>query len=87
MFRKLNSNDFAFEIKSQDLQDVRWQLDLNNRRMTLGLLCAGLFIASSLSMTVESGRTIWGYPLFAMIYFGLASLLLFLIFLGLIRKQ
>src|SRR5687768_9988285 len=33
MFRKFNSNDFAFEIKSPELQDIRKQLDINGRRM------------------------------------------------------
>lgn len=87
MFRKLNSNDFAFEIKSRDLQDLRWQLDLNNRRMILGFLCTGLFIASSLSMSLERGKMIWGYPFFGVIYFALACFLLFLIILGFLRKK
>jgi ubiquinone biosynthesis protein len=87
MFRKFNSNDFAFEIKSKELQDLRWQLDLNNRRMILGILCVGLFVASSLSMHLNYGKMIFGYPFFGMIYFFLACFMLFLVVLGFLKKK
>lgn len=85
MFRKLNSNDFAFEIKSQDFQDIKRQLDVNGRRLSLSVVAAGLFIASSISLHTQSESrlletvmdTVKGYPLISVIYFGLASLLLF----------
>ena len=40
MFRKFNSNDFAFEIKSRELDDIRRQLDVNGRRMSLSVVAA-----------------------------------------------
>ena len=87
MFRKFNSNDFAFEIKSRELQDLRWQLDLNNRRMILGILCVGLFVASSLSMNLTYGKMIFGYPFFGVIYFFLACFMLFLVVMGFLKKK
>ena len=69
MFRKFNSNDFAFEIKSPDLRDLRGQLDLNARRTSLSMLAAGLFIAGSLCLEHSSDNTLWGYPTISVVFF------------------
>jgi ubiquinone biosynthesis protein len=69
MFRKFNSNDFAFEIKSADLQDVRAQLDVNGRRSSLSMLAASFFVAGSLSLQYSADRAIWGYPMTSAIFF------------------
>ena len=81
MFRKFNSNDFAFEIKSPDFQAIRHQLDTNGRRMSLSILISGLFISSSLALNSHSQQVIGDYPIAAILYFGagcffLADLLL-----------
>jgi ubiquinone biosynthesis protein len=73
MFRKFNSNDFAFEIKVPELQEIRKQLDTNGRRMSLSVLVAGLFIASSISLQHASGRMIGGYPVLSVIYLTLGA--------------
>ncbi len=70
MFRKFNSNDFAFEIKSADLQDVRTQLDINGRRASLTTLAASFFVAGSLALHYSADTTIWGYPATAAVFFG-----------------
>jgi ubiquinone biosynthesis protein len=80
MFRKFNSNDFAFEIKSPDLQDLRGQLDLNARRMSLSTLAAGLFIAGSLCLAYPGDSQIWGYPALSVIFFGSGFVLLLNLF-------
>ena len=81
MFKKFNSNDFAFEIKSTDFQAIRVQLDTNGRRMSLSILIAGLFIASSLTLSYHTSETVGGYPVISILYFSagcffLADLLL-----------
>ncbi len=86
MFRKLNSNDFAFEIKSPDFQQIRHQLDLNGRRQSLSILIAGLFIASSIALQYSSGQFLGGYPFFSIVYFGLGVFLL-VIFLLVFKKK
>ncbi len=80
MLRKFNSNDFAFEIKSPELDDIRRQLDLNGRRMSLSVLAAGLFIASSLALQSSAGDRLWDYPLFAVIYLAAGSFMLIRLF-------
>lgn len=82
MFRKLNSNDFAFEIKSPELAELRNQLDLNGRRMSLSVLVAGLFIAGAIAMQKPGEHMVGEYPLVAVMFFGVGLLLL----LNLFRK-
>jgi ubiquinone biosynthesis protein len=82
MFRKFNSNDFAFEIKSRELDDIRKQLDVNGRRMSLSVLVGALFIAGSIALQHTSGRTVGEYPILAVAF--IAGGLFFL--LGLLLK-
>ena len=80
MFRKFNSNDFAFEIKVPDLQDIRTQLDMNARRSSLSTLVAGLFIAGSIALSYGSENTLWGYPALSVIFFIAGGVLLLNLF-------
>lgn len=81
MFRKFNSNDFAFEIKSPDLQNLTQQLDVNGRRMSLSILVAGFFIASSISLNHVGDRLLGEYPLSAVVFFGFGCVCLLAIFM------
>jgi len=76
MFRKFNSNDFAIEIKSPDFQEIRNQLDLNGKRMSLSVLVAGLFIASSIALSQGVGQVLGQYTLPFVVYFGGACIFL-----------
>jgi len=87
MFRKLNSNDFAFEIKSPDFQQIRRQLELNGRMSSLSVLISGLFISSSIALHYSSEAKIGGYPLIAVIYFSLGCIFLAGFMLSFIRKK
>lgn len=86
MFRKFNSNDFAFEIKSPDFQAIRNQLDVNGRRTSMSVLASGLFIASSISLQYRSDQIIGTYPLVSVIYFTAGSVLLFGILFKFMKK-
>ncbi len=68
MFRKFNSNNFAFEIKIPEIQLIRTQLDLNGKRLALGVMAAGLFVAASISQLAPAGSLLIGYPLFSVVY-------------------
>jgi ubiquinone biosynthesis protein len=81
MFRKFNSNDFAFEIKVPDLQDLRSQLDINARRTSLSILIAGLFIAGSLTLNQPAVTTVWGYPPLPVALFSAGIILLLNLFI------
>lgn len=82
MFRKFNSNDFAFEIKSKELVAIREQLDMNGRRASLSLLTVGLAIAGSLALQ-QATDSRWGdFPIASVVLFGAAGLSL----LALLRR-
>lgn len=72
MFRKLNSNDFAFEIKSPDLESIRSQLDMNGRRLSRSVVVTGLLIAGSVALQKENGKMLAGYPILSVIFIGWA---------------
>ncbi len=76
MFKKLSSNDFAIEIRSPDLENIRAQMDLNGRRMSLSVITAGLFLASSVTLIHPVGHTIGEYPIVAVVFFGVGCLFL-----------
>lgn len=76
MFKKFNSNDFAFEIKSPDLREIKGQLDINGRRMSLSILISGLFISSSVALHNASDRLWGGYPAVAVAFFSLGCFFL-----------
>jgi len=80
-FRKLNSNDFAFEIKSPELEKIRHQLDINGRRMSSSILATGLFIAGSLALQTGVGPRIWDFPLIALLFFAVGASVLVGLFL------
>lgn len=82
MLKKFNSNDFAFEIKSPELQEIRLQMDRNGRRMSQSILIAGLFIAGSMTLNHDFGQdnlvgTFGGYPTIAVIFYALGFVALF----------
>lgn len=80
MFRKFNSNDFAFEIKSPDLLEIRDQLEVNGKRQSLSLLVAGLFVAAAIGLQHSSERMLGDYPLASVVFFGAGCLLLLRLF-------
>jgi ubiquinone biosynthesis protein len=82
MFRKFNANDFAFEIKSPDLQEIKGQLDTNGRRMSLSLVAVGLFLSAALALNHAGGDRIGEYPAIAVIFLALG----FLFLIGLLLK-
>jgi ubiquinone biosynthesis protein len=81
MFRKLNSNDFAFEIKSPELTQIKEQLDANGRRQSLTLLIAALFIAGAMTINHASESQVGDYPLSTFILFSAGAFLLMRLFL------
>ncbi|MCC7442662.1 MAG: AarF/ABC1/UbiB kinase family protein [Bdellovibrionales bacterium] len=76
MFRKFNSNDFAFEIKSEDLRALTSQIDKNGRRTSLSLVAASLFVAGTMALQYPEFGTILGHPALAMVLLALAAIML-----------
>ncbi|MBL7717095.1 MAG: AarF/ABC1/UbiB kinase family protein [Bdellovibrionales bacterium] len=62
MLKKFNSNDFALEIKSPQIESLRETMDRNGKRVSHGIVAAGLLIAGSISLNFHDERTLFGYP-------------------------
>ena len=76
MFRKFNRNDFAFEIKSEDLRLISRQVDRGTRRLTLGVMAGALFVAGSLSLSFQGPHLLHGYPLLSVVELSAGCVLL-----------
>ena len=76
MFRKFNRNDFAFEIKSPELREVREQLEVNGKRMSLSILVAGFVIAASIALQYNGGDNFAGLPVIAVVFLSFGAALL-----------
>lgn len=84
MFRKFNSNDFAFEIKFKETEVLRRQMEKSARGVGLSVITAGMFVASALSLQMHTDHLIWkNYPVPSLIFFFLGALG----FLGLLFKS
>lgn len=81
MFRKLARNDYAIEVRSPELADIRRQMDLNGRRMSLSILVGGLFIAGSIALHRDGGAKLWDTPYFSVLLFGGGCFFLIRLFL------
>lgn len=84
MFRKFNSNDFAFELKFKETEVIRRQLERGARGVGLSILCASFFVASAIALQMPTDHKVWGqYPVPSLIFFFLG----FIGFLGLLFKS
>jgi len=75
MFRKFNSNDFAFEIKVPELEKIRKRIDVHSKRMSGALLISALLISGSLTLSLQNTDTWFGYPSISIIIFSFAIIL------------
>ena len=76
MMRKFASNDFALEIRSPELAEIREQLDRNGRRQSLSVLVAGLAIACAIALQHADEHHIGRYPVVAVIFFAFGAFFL-----------
>lgn len=83
IFRKFSQNDYALEIRSKTLDEIKERIDLNGQRISLSILCAGLFIASAMALQQNTTPTFWDYPSGAIILFSVGIIA----FLRLLTKK
>lgn len=76
MFRKFNANDFAFEVKSPQLDSIKRQLERNSQRTSQSLITASLIIAAAIALPEFETRLILGYPAGFVIFAVLAAFFL-----------
>lgn len=74
MFRKFNSNDFAFEIKFKEVEVLRRQMERGYRGVGLSILTASFFLSAALSLQMHTDHLIWHYyPVPSILFFILGS--------------
>lgn len=70
MFRKFNSNDFAFELKFKETEVIRRQLERSARGVGFSIVVAGFFVAAALSLQMPTTHLVWKYyPVPSLIFF------------------
>lgn len=74
MFKTFSQNGFAFEIKSQDLENLRETYEIEQRKTRQTLLGVGLILSSAFFLQVPDSNTIAGYPWLAVVTFVLGVL-------------
>lgn len=67
--RKWGKDGYAFEVRTPEVTELTHQLRRNNRRLSLSVLSAGLFIASAISLHARDAHLLWNYPVFTLITF------------------
>jgi ubiquinone biosynthesis protein len=80
MFRKLNDNDYALEIKSADLRRIAREVDEHGRRSSVATLAAGAIIGGALSLQYAAGEQWGGYPVVSVVCFAVAAALIVRLF-------
>lgn len=76
MFRKFNSDDFAFEFKSKNLEDIQDQMSTNSKRESFATVIAGFYISSAIALGTPSELPILGHPSTSVVLFSLGTLFL-----------
>ncbi len=74
MFKKFNANDFAFELKFKETEVIRKQVEVSFRGLGFAIISSGFFVASALSLNMQTDHKIWKYyPLPSLIFFFLGT--------------
>lgn len=84
--RRVRRQGLEVRLRHRGLQDLEQHLDRSSNRLSLALLALGLYIASALLTTLESGVRLAGIPLPALIGLGLAVLVTLRLLAGISRS-
>jgi len=60
--KKWSQDGFAFEVRLPELEVLSEQLEKNNKKTSLSILAAGLFIAGAISLNVQNTPMFGSYP-------------------------
>lgn len=77
---------FKIDIEDSDIQYLGESIDISSDRISLALVSASFVIAGSLILGVDVGPKYLGYPVLALISFGIAFLVVFILFIVLLQK-
>jgi ubiquinone biosynthesis protein len=86
---QIKKGKLHIEIKHEDSEELLSKMDFITNRITLAVISSALFVASAIMMTVKMSDY-WmlsnGISIFSLVGFALASLLLIIVLIGIVRS-
>jgi len=75
------------DLEDTDIKKLALEIDRSSNRVAYGLLIAALLIASAILFNIARGPTIFGIPILSVLSFFSATMLIFLLFVSIIRER
>ena len=84
---KIQRGAIKVDIEDTGIRKLSLEIDRSSNRIAYGLLIAALLITSAILMNIEKGPTILGVPFLSFFSFFFASILMFTLFVSIIREK
>lgn len=84
---KIQKGSIKVDIEDTDIKKLSLEIDRSSNRVAYGLLIAALLITSAILIQVNKGPTILGVPFLSFLTFFLASILMFVLFVSIVREK
>ena len=84
---KIQKGTIKVDIEDTDIKKLSLEIDRSSNRVAYGLLIAALLITSAILIQVEKGPLILGIPFLSFFSFFFASMLLFVLFVSILREK
>ena len=87
LLEKVQTGSIKVDIEDTDIKKLSLEIDRSSNRVAYGLLIAAFLITSAILMQVEKGPTILGIPFLSFVSFFFASILIFILFVSILREK
>ena len=84
---KIQRGSIKVDIEDTDIKQLSLEIDRSSNRVAYGLLISALLIVSAILIQVEKGPTILGIPFLSFFSFFFASILVFILFVSIVREK
>ena len=84
---KIQRGTIKVDIEDTDIKTLALEIDRSSNRVAYGLLIAALLIASAILIQFQKGPAVLGIPLLSFFSFFFASILLFVLFISIVREK
>jgi len=84
---KIQRGSIRVDIEDTDIKKLSLEIDRSSNRVAYALMIAAFLITSAILINVEKGPTILGVPLLAFFSFFFAVILIFILFVSIIKEK
>ena len=84
---KIQRGTIKVDIEDTDIRKLSLEIDRSSNRVAYGLLISALLVTSAILINVEKGPSVLGIPLLAFLSFFFASLLVFILFVSILKEK